>query len=877
MGIVLGGPWIAPTISTIPTLSFTEGESGTVDLSQYVTQQLPAGAVDGSTSYVLSGSLGSGLTLTGSVLAYDGIGGTSSGSHQLTVTDSGGSTQSPSFGVSVLSNQEYEADWQYRIGLPGVIWGHNFSTPDEVTAFTYVSGWGGEIDANADAIRRAGYLTLDQSDGFSGSGCLRYTFPASDSDYAYWWRGFSPFSGSGGGVTGAGATDVDGNTAVDWGNGSRYNGNSTPGNGGYYYQQGNIAHVSNDNANETLSRDAYIQFRLKIDPAFFDASFTGAGGGKLIYLSRTEASLTSQERILGRGTPGVAAGKYNISVGTGNGNLDYEGDDANATIPTGNDEVKNGTIPEFITQPGSEIWPTVRTLPDDEWHTVMIHLRPGHENDGLSGEFYDSVVRMWVQRPGETHFTKIWDYWQYGTDFQATSTVLGYNAFITTWANSWAGGTENWTKYDEIILSKDFIPAPGTTLAPEWVEDAIDAGWAVGDWLAISGSSPTSGYGLTATNTPYGASTTSAGSATFQNWMIAAWNGGVLAHDVGNYGTYVLGPAGAHNEGGDGSMLGFDIETRTWTEVVPPNSSGLASSGFGEYNDGAPVGNHSACWYFYDSYNQRWAMPMGWEDPGSGSDTGRSAYGHALDLKSALSSYSASQWDRLPPITDAPIVSASDLADSALWTQQAGGAWDERRKRYYCISGDDSSAYDAELAWYDAINNEWGSSTNTTVCFTHTNFAVDTRRDVLVTSVDRIIDLKNPDARFNPTAGAANQNWQSVNTGSAPARSSAARPDVGWEFSDKLDSFLMYNDNANTVYRAAYVSGGDSFTQGVASDYTLNWSVFSSGSVGQTNGVSPPSTSAGPYNRFKLIQWGHHEIAFVQQSVTGAMYALRVN
>lgn len=143
MGIVLGGPWIAPTISTIPTLSFTEGESGTVDLSQYVTQQLPAGAVDGSTNYALSGSLGSGLTLTGSVLAYDGVGGTSSGSHQLTVTDSGGSTQSASFGVSVLSSQTITSVDIIGTGTGAVTFGHLFAEGDA----TAVNISGGQVNA----------------------------------------------------------------------------------------------------------------------------------------------------------------------------------------------------------------------------------------------------------------------------------------------------------------------------------------------------------------------------------------------------------------------------------------------------------------------------------------------------------------------------------------------------------------------------------------------------------------------------------------------------------------------------------------------------------------------------------------------------------
>ena len=46
-----------------------------------------------------------------------------------------------------------EADWQYRITQPGVIWAHNFATEAEVTAFTWNSASGGDLTLNADYVR----------------------------------------------------------------------------------------------------------------------------------------------------------------------------------------------------------------------------------------------------------------------------------------------------------------------------------------------------------------------------------------------------------------------------------------------------------------------------------------------------------------------------------------------------------------------------------------------------------------------------------------------------------------------------------------------------------------------------------------------------
>lgn len=365
-----------------------------------------------------------------------------------------------------VSSGALEADWLYRVSQPGVIWGHNFATQDEVSAFAWAGGLGGDYDnwnqKNKDALVRVA------GEGFSGGGCLRSTMYADDSNYnkPYWWRGFSPFSGAGGGVTGAGATDINGNSADDWGNGSSYNGTGNPGSISAN-RQGNINHPSEDNANETLAREFYIQFRVRVGAEIDAPGFTGNPDGKLIYLSRTENSLTSQETIIGRPNPGQTT-SLSMSGASGgetspNGRFDWGGDSANSGVSASNTEVKAGTIEQPITQPGNPDWPTTYSHQPGEWITLLVHHRPGQENDPGPGTSQDAVRRAWVVLPGETQYRKWWDYQQYSTDYFNTGAVKGYNAFITTWSNSWSGGSADViTDYDEIILSKDYIPEPGT-------------------------------------------------------------------------------------------------------------------------------------------------------------------------------------------------------------------------------------------------------------------------------------------------------------------------------------------------------------------------------------------------------------------------------
>jgi hypothetical protein len=88
-----------PTIISTPAPpSFTEGVSGSYDMTQHVSD-------DGlsSVSYALSNTLPNGLSFNTSsgLLSYDGVGIASTSSHQLSATDSVGSAQSNAFNIVI--------------------------------------------------------------------------------------------------------------------------------------------------------------------------------------------------------------------------------------------------------------------------------------------------------------------------------------------------------------------------------------------------------------------------------------------------------------------------------------------------------------------------------------------------------------------------------------------------------------------------------------------------------------------------------------------------------------------------------------------------------------------------------------------------------
>ncbi len=156
MSLVMGAPWIPPQLTT-PSISFTQGQSGTYSLSQHVTHHLPAGATTVA-AYSISGALGPGLSLNTStgLITYNGSGAESGNSHTFTVTDSAGETTSSSFTLSVSGGAQ-----------PGAFSWNTPSLQDETDFYTNIMGWTIPANANSFTDLGLGGYTWTASSGYA--------------------------------------------------------------------------------------------------------------------------------------------------------------------------------------------------------------------------------------------------------------------------------------------------------------------------------------------------------------------------------------------------------------------------------------------------------------------------------------------------------------------------------------------------------------------------------------------------------------------------------------------------------------------------------------------------------------------------------------
>lgn len=353
-----------------------------------------------------------------------------------------------------LCNPDAEADWQSRTSGSGVVWYHDFRSDAEVSQFRWNAGYGtdpGDLD-------QPGAVTRITTDGITGGGCLQIQLPANEKLRAQWWRPFSPLRSPGNGRSTDDPAARGSIPLKTW----------APPQGGSVYtaswKGGNYAHIDYHNPNvgdgaweEKDGTDFWVQLRIKLDPRFTQNP-SGNLGGKLLYFSRVEQSLTAQEIV-----PNINRGPHSFRMyhagSPGLDNASYR----KTPIPAGQSpdawqpgsEYGNCEYPDINN--ASECW----IYPYGEWFTLLFHVIPGHENDGGSS-YADTGVQVFAARQGETRYTKIWERLNYAFDFQnGPGWSNGWNALIlSNWHNSWAGGTPLWIRYDQIIFSKEFIECP---------------------------------------------------------------------------------------------------------------------------------------------------------------------------------------------------------------------------------------------------------------------------------------------------------------------------------------------------------------------------------------------------------------------------------
>lgn len=293
-----------------------------------------------------------------------------------------------------------EDDWLARSSAAGVIWAHDFRTDNEVSYWIWVNGVGDDPSRLTSAGRQ---VVRDTSDGITGGGCLKITRRSGGSESGHWWRPMSPMQESGRGVPDKGWSP--GMPTIDdprdgwatrissWGEGN-FGPNST---GSWY------------------GSEFYLQLRMKLDSRRRDA---GVSGGKIMYLTRTERSLTAQELVT-----------Y------------YKGSSDFSIYKAGSPEVPSN-IPSV-----DHVW--------DEWATYLYHVIPGDENSP------NTTIEVWRAREGELSYTKIFETFDESIDYQDTYRKA-WNAVLISSYHNGIDMPEFTQKYDQVIFSRQYIPCPQT-------------------------------------------------------------------------------------------------------------------------------------------------------------------------------------------------------------------------------------------------------------------------------------------------------------------------------------------------------------------------------------------------------------------------------
>jgi hypothetical protein len=318
--------------------------------------------------------------------------------------------------VSVQLGGALEADWLYRSTLDGVVWAHDFRNAAEVSQFR-MDGTLHDLSGTL----KPGTCFQDTGDGITGGACLQVLRLAGDNDPGTWWRPMAAVDNNGqpgndlaaqGDVTVRAWNPVH-NT--EW---SRFN----------FPDFGNYGPPS---TGSWEGEHFWMQVQYKLDPRRLAASFPG---GKIVYHTRVEQSLTAQECVT---------------------------------------YYKGGSAPNFaIYKAGSpEIPNEIAAVPHifNEWVTYLYRFAPGDENQA------ETIIEVWRQRHtiGEKEYTKI---------FQARSEPIDYqdiypkawNACLFSGYHNNATLPEFWQKYDQIIFSRQWIP-PVSTFASSSLKTAADS------------------------------------------------------------------------------------------------------------------------------------------------------------------------------------------------------------------------------------------------------------------------------------------------------------------------------------------------------------------------------------------------------------------
>ncbi len=352
-----------------------------------------------------------------------------------------------------------EQDFQNRVSGPGVVWYHDFSSDDEVNAFRWRSAVGNDPGALGE---RSEYVRRTTADGVTGGDSLELVNTPGTVGNADWWRPFSPMRAKDGAVLGNGRANDDpgagGKIAAEVWN-PRQRGSQTAN-----WTKGYYGHPSMD-GDGGVSQDGHeywLQYAIKIDPKIITA--VSRDGGKQIYLTRTDRSLTSQEIVV------VARETLNADPHNNYFTMYRSGSPPLSTDTPGQGSqpgIEGGTVRDgqcaFNNANGklANCW----KWPLGEWVTVMIHVVPGTNANGHMpsapgdpGGNKDTLIEVKVAEQGATQWRTIWHQTDANLPFDR---FPGQNALIfSTYMNNAEHTDYVYKRIDNVIFSTEEIPLP---------------------------------------------------------------------------------------------------------------------------------------------------------------------------------------------------------------------------------------------------------------------------------------------------------------------------------------------------------------------------------------------------------------------------------
>jgi len=449
---------VASGAFTVPNITFTLGTPSSFQLT------VPSGTAS-LTSIGTPIQAPIGLDSTNDLITYDGTGvvGTTSG-YQLRALAS------------------LEADWQARISGTGVSWYHDFRSDSEVNAFRWTQSYGSGNDPLLNGNTYSGDLRRITTDGITGACMEIIRRPGINYTSPDWWRpmsalkgGTNPFAagavgaalgnghnfddpGVNGTLTRRQYSPTDGGSQISsWGpNGvygnAHYQGFSVP--GGTQQNDGN---------------EFWLQFRFKMDPARTatpgNLAQNGSNGGKLLYITRTDKSLTSQEvntiQLVNYGVPNNTTNYFSMYRSGGN----QLWDDPPGLAAQGNQPgTQYGGVGDGVCSLNNANGHSVNNCwywPPGQWVTMMYHFKEGTMvGDVLNGTANsDTLIEVLAAKYGETSFTRIW---YQANDPLPYDVFFGHNAVLfTNWLENSAGcDAQFYQRYCQVILSQQPIPCP---------------------------------------------------------------------------------------------------------------------------------------------------------------------------------------------------------------------------------------------------------------------------------------------------------------------------------------------------------------------------------------------------------------------------------